>query len=109
MSRLVPAAVLPTRCILRWMPDRMVRKQVYIEPRHERMLKARAKQLGVTEAELIRQSLEQTLAAPGLSRRDPEAWQAFMRSVRRRMRMRVPQAPRTWTRDELYDRPRAHR
>ena len=36
----------------------MVRKQVYIEPRHERLLKTRAKQLGVTEAELIRRSLE---------------------------------------------------
>ena len=91
------------------MTERMVRKQVYIAPRHERLLKARAKQLGVTEAELIRQSLEQTLTAPGISRRDPEAWEAFRRSVRRRMRMRVPQAPGTWTRDELYDRPRAHR
>ena len=87
----------------------MVRKQVYIEPRHERLLKTRAKQLGVTEAELIRRSLEQTLTAPGVVRRDPEAWESFMQSVRRRMRLRVRPSRRTWTRDELYDRPRADR
>ena len=87
----------------------MVRKQVYIEPRQEWLLKTRAKQLGVTEAELIRRSLEQTLTAPGVVRRDPEAWEAFMRSVRRRMRLRVPQAPKTRTRNDLYDRPHADR
>ena len=91
------------------MADRMVRKQVYIEPRHERLLKVRAKQLGVTEAELIRRSLEQSLTVPGVIRRDPVAWEAFMRSVRRRMRLRVAQQSRTWTRDDLYDRPRADR
>ena len=36
----------------------MIRKQVYIEPRHERMLKRRAKQRGVTEAEIIREALD---------------------------------------------------
>ena len=87
----------------------MVRKQVYIEPRHERLLKARAQQLGLTEAELIRRSLEQTLTTPGVMRRDPEAWESFMRSVRRRMRLRVAPTPRTWTLDALYDRPRARR
>jgi hypothetical protein len=76
------------------MADRMIRKQVYLEPRQERLLKARARQLGVTEAEVIRQSLERALAAP---------------AVRRRMRLTVAPAPRTWTRDELYDRPRALR
>lgn len=34
---------------------KMVRKQVYIEQRQEAILKRRAAQLGVTEAELIRQ------------------------------------------------------
>ncbi len=88
----------------------MIRKQVYINARQDRLLKARAKQFGVTEAELIRQSLDQSLGAPALSRpRNPEAWREFMRTVRRRMRMKIPPSPRTWTRDELYDRPRAFR
>lgn len=88
----------------------MVRKQVDIEPRQDRLLKQRAKQLGVTEAELIRQSLDQALALPTLARRpNPAGWEELMQFFRSRMRMKVPQAPRTWTRDELYDRPRAYR
>lgn len=92
------------------MAERMVRKQVYIEPRQDRRLKQRARQLGVTEAELIRQSLDRALGMSGVVRApDPQAWRELMRFFRRRMRLKVPQAPRTWTRDELYDRPRAYR
>lgn len=88
----------------------MIRKQVYIDPRQERLLKRRARELGVTEAELIRRSLDQGLTTTtGARQADPSAWQGFMRTVRRRMRMTVPQQGRGWTRDELYDRPRAHR
>jgi hypothetical protein len=36
----------------------MIRKQVYIEARHERMLKRRARQRGVTESQIIREALE---------------------------------------------------
>ena len=36
--------------------SRMIRKQVYIEPEQEELLKRRAKELGISEAALIRQS-----------------------------------------------------
>lgn len=36
---------------------RMVRKQVYIEPRHEQLLKRRAREWGVSEGEIIRRGL----------------------------------------------------
>ena len=36
----------------------MVRKQIYIEERHERLLKRISKARGVSEAELIRQAIE---------------------------------------------------
>lgn len=88
----------------------MVRKQIYIDARQERLLKQRSKQLGVTEAQVIRQSLDASFTTPaGEWRPDPAAWEALKRAIRRRMRMKVPQTPRRWTRDELYDRPRAHR
>jgi hypothetical protein len=86
------------------MATRMIRKQVYIEPRQDRLLKERAKQLGVTEAEVIRQSIDQGLVAPLQRPTNPAAWKEIMRAIRRRMRMKVPQVPRRWTRDELYDR-----
>ena len=82
----------------------MIRKQVYIEPHQERLLKERARQLDVTEAELIRRSLEQTLAGAAPRRANPAAWRELMRFFRRRMRMKVRQRARRWTRDELYDR-----
>lgn len=39
----------------------MIRKQLYIEEQQERALKRRAKALGVSEAELVRQALSSVL------------------------------------------------
>jgi len=36
----------------------VVRKQLYISEEHERALKARARELGVSEAELVRRMLD---------------------------------------------------
>lgn len=81
----------------------MIRKQVYIEPGQDRLLKQRAQQLGLTEAELIRRSLDRGLEGLSPRRPNPAAWQAVRRFIRRRMRLKLPQSPRRWTRDELYD------
>lgn len=40
----------------------MVRKQLYIEERHEKALKRRAKALGVSEADIVRQALDAMLS-----------------------------------------------
>ena len=84
----------------------MIRKQVYIEERHDRLLKRRARQRGVTEAEIIREALDR--ADVGDSRAghlsDPAAGRkaiSFMRSLARRRR-KAP-AGRGWTRESLYD------
>ncbi len=82
----------------------MIRKQVYIEPHQERLLKERARQLHVPEAELIRRSLDQGLTGMAPRRPNPSAWRELMRFFRGRMRMKVRQQPRRWTRDELYNR-----
>ncbi len=87
---------------MRCMP-RMVRKQAYIEPRQEKLLKRRARELKVTEAELIRRGIDQ-LARFGVVRLpDPDAWAAERRYIMRNRRMKVPQTGRTWTRAELYE------
>ncbi len=53
---------------------RMVRKQVYIEPEQEALLKQRARALGVSEAELIRMGIaamgRTAMGLPG----DQRAW-----------------------------------
>ena len=85
----------------------MIRKQVYIEERHDRLLKHRAKQRGVTEAEIIREALDQTEIRGDRSGGhipNPESIRkvvSFMRSLAKRRR-KAP-AGRTWTREELYE------
>jgi hypothetical protein len=85
----------------------MIRKQVYIEAHHERLLKERAKRYRVTEAELLRRALDQGLAPttrpPGIPP-DPAAWREIEAFLARRRRKRAPRRARTWRREDLYDR-----
>ena len=84
----------------------MIRKQVYIEPRQDRMLKRQASQRGVTEAELIREALDHVDLRPVTRRREVDVDAAreavaFMRSLSAR-ESRAPKG-RTWTRESLYE------
>lgn len=83
----------------------MIRKQVYIEPGQDAVLKRLARTRGVTEAEVIRQAIEHEAgsgeAVPGQA--DPAAWEqarAFIRSL-------IEQGPvpggRRWSREEIYE------
>ena len=84
--------------------SRMVRKQIYIEPRRERLLKRRAKELQISEAEIVRRAIDQIGRASTILPSDLRlrAWEekAF---IERHRKMTVPQTGRSWTRDELYD------
>ncbi len=83
---------------------KMVRKQIYIQDRQERLLRRIAETRGVSQAEVVRQAIEGQAAGQshggGTS---PAAWEqalAFIRSLER-------QAPgdrerRRWSREELY-------
>lgn len=84
---------------------KMIRKQVYIQPAHERILKRRARALGVTEAELIRRGIEQLARSASASAvaPDPSAWIKARRWIERHRQMKVPQTGRTWTREDLYE------
>ena len=84
----------------------MIRKQVYIAPRHEMLLKERAREYGVTEAELIRQALDRGLSPEAPTTVDLEGWKAMRRYIERHRRPPATKAAtkRRWTRDSLYDR-----
>ncbi len=83
----------------------MVRTQVYIQKRKRAALKRLARARGVSEAELIRQAIDQQLtssAQPTSS--DPKAWEKahqFMLALH--ARGPIPNRPRTWKRDDLYE------
>jgi hypothetical protein len=86
-------------------PRTMIRKQVYLERRQDRMLKRRASQRGVTEAELIREALDRVDAGAVVRQRTGDADAArvalaFMRSLAGRAQATKG---RTWTRESLYE------
>ena len=80
----------------------MVRKQVYLDADQEAVLKAVARELGTTEAELIRRALDRALREPG-GLLSTAAFNEFLSYAADRDRMTVKSGPRTWHRDDLYD------
>ena len=81
----------------------MVRKQVYIQQEQEETLKRRARELGLTESELIRRGIDQISRSPLTLLTDRRAWEEAKVFIRQRLQMAAPQTGRRWTRDELYD------
>lgn len=92
----------------------MVRKQLYISEEHERMLKARAREIGVSEAELVRGFLDRLLLGddsrgvvpPGRA----EAAQSFLESTDRIAGSHTFPEGYRFDREELYEEDRgSHR
>jgi len=83
----------------------MVRKQIYIEERHERYLKRISKARGVSEAELIRQAIErETIGGkPLLLAPDQAAWDEILRFVKNRKSLRPSGQPYRWNRLDAYE------
>ena len=80
----------------------MVRKQVYLRRRQSALLKRQARELGTTEAELIRRAIDRQVSVR--LRPDSRLWKkerAFIQGL-------INQGPipgkRTWKREDLYDR-----
>ena len=85
--------------------SRMVRKQVYIEPEQEKLLKQRARELGVTESEVIRRGIEQELHTSTGTPVDSKAWGEARQFIQQRMALSAPQTSRGWTRNDLHEGP----
>lgn len=82
----------------------MIRKQIYLEAYQDNQLKHLAKVLGVSEAALIRQSLDRGLPLGVVSHRDLDAWQQLKGLIRKRMAKGSLSGQRTWRREDLYAR-----
>jgi len=82
----------------------MVRKQIYVEERHERLLKRISKARGVSEAELIRQAIErETVGEKPLLAPDQGAWDKILRFARSRKALRPSVRPYRWNRLDVYE------
>jgi hypothetical protein len=81
---------------------RMHRKQIYIRELDQAYLTRESLSQGVSEAEVIRRCIETAASTPTTGIQLESAWlraQAVMAS-----RREAAGQPRSWTRDDLYDR-----
>jgi len=82
----------------------MVRKQIYIEERHERLLKRISKARGVSEAELIRRAIErETVWEKPVLTPDQAAWDKILRFTNSRKALRPSARPYRWNRLDAYE------
>lgn len=81
----------------------MVRKQVYIEPRQEEMLKEWAERTGKSEAEIVRQALDHWLDRKRQRREAEAAWEEVVTCSKERAAQGTASEGRSWTREELYE------
>ncbi len=84
----------------------MIRKQIYIEPRQEAILKRLARMRGVSEAELIRESIDRQASSGQLqsAQLDSAAWEeAYRFMVALHARGVLPEQGRKWNREEIYE------
>ena len=84
----------------------MIRKQIYIAPQQDKMLKRLARQTHKTEAEIIRDAIEDYAQQ---SSRRKEAWRQIEATIAQRMKLPSVEAGRSWKREDLYDRDRTAR
>ncbi len=83
---------------------RMVRKQVYIEPRQEALLKRLVQETGTTEAAIIRQFIDHQIKTFFLPRRDLSAWREERDFISRLIQQGPVPGGRSWRREDLYER-----
>jgi len=84
---------------------KMVRKQIYIQDRQERLLRRIAETRGVSQAEVVRQAIEGQAAgrSSGAEGTNPNAWSQAL-DLMRSLHERTPsdQKPDGWSREDLY-------
>ncbi len=86
---------------------RRVRRQIYLDPRQDAALKRQAAETGASEAEIIRQAIDNQMGALRYPEAAAEAWEREMEFIRRLMQQGAVTGQRTWRREDLHDRPGA--
>jgi hypothetical protein len=81
----------------------MIRKQIYIESRQDNSLKKHARDLGVTEAEVIRRAIDRQMTSVRLGIRDLKAWEREKNFITKRMAKGRAPGRRQWKREDAYE------
>jgi hypothetical protein len=81
----------------------MIRKQIYIEPKQDAILKRLAVLMKISEAEIIRRAIERQTSAMPSGVRDLEAWEREKAFIAGRMKEQVASGRREWSREDSYE------
>ncbi len=81
-----------------------IRKQIYIDPYQEVVLKRLVDTTGVPEAAIIRQAIDQHIRYASIRRPDRQAWQQERSFILDRIAQTTETSQASWTREDLYER-----
>ncbi|MBW4588399.1 ribbon-helix-helix domain-containing protein [Aetokthonos hydrillicola Thurmond2011] len=81
-----------------------IRKQIYIEPHQEHLLKTIAQQTGVSEAEIIRQAINLHIGNITDPQTNIAAWESELAFINSRKNLTPLPGGRDWQREDLYER-----
>ncbi len=81
-----------------------LRKQIYLDPLQEAAIKRQANEAGMSEAEVIRQAIDNQTKVLRHPAAALEAWQREEEFIRFLMDQGPVAGKRTWTREDLHDR-----
>lgn len=80
-----------------------VRKQVYIEPRQDELLKQWAEETGKSEAEIVREALDRWMAREARRQEAEAAWEEERAFIEARIAEGPVPGGRRWTRESLVE------
>ncbi len=81
-----------------------VRKQIYIELDQETVLKRLAAQMGLSEAEIIRQAVDRHTRQLRFPRHELGAWEEERAFIEHLIKQAPVVGERAWQREDLYER-----
>ena len=82
---------------------KMIRKQVYIEPMQDTVLKKRSRMLGITEAEVICRAIDAQVVLVHSGVRNLEAWEREKALIAERMAGGPVSGGRKFRREDAYE------
>lgn len=84
--------------------ENKVRKQIYLEPQQNELLKQVSERMGVSEAEVIRQALDGHARRVRIPLRRMTAWEREKAFIQSWIDQGAVPGGRTWKREDLYER-----
>ena len=81
-----------------------IRKQIYIEPEQEELLKRLAHAMGMSEAQIIGEAIERYARELSRPVHSQKVWADIRVFITKRMEQGPVSEERTWRREDLYDR-----